>query len=658
MMRRFIGFLLFILFSYDGQAQFTRYIIEFTDKGRAPFTLNQPSAYLSFKSINRRVNFGIKIDSSDLPVTPQYLDSLRSSGAVTILNISKWLNSVSIQTNDSAALKKILQFSFVKKSYPIAARLRAAPITKFREELNKLPENSLKIIGSMGDFYNYGLATPQIIIHHGNFLHNIGLRGQSMLIGMLDAGFRNYTSLHAFDSVNAHGQVLGVYDFVDHDGSVVEDDPHGMECFSTMAANLPGQFVGTAPLAQYYLFRTEDAFSEYPIEEHNWVCGAEKIDSAGGDIITSSLGYTIFDSARFNHIYADMNGKTTMAAKGAALGAKKGLIILNAVGNDGNSSWHFLSTPSDADSILAVGAVNNMGTVAPFSSYGPSSDGRIKPDVASVGEGTIIESPSNQVSSGSGTSFATPNLAGLTACLWQGFSELNNISILKAIKKSGSIASKPDSRIGYGIPDMKTAVMMLIKDFATVTTTLSGCAVTIKWKSKDVNSMKYEIERKMPGENIYFKIGDHPGTGAFFNNHTYQFIDSMINGGPDSISYRIREIIDTAKESFLADYIGESSLLLTTHCQFLPPTLNNTLTIFPDPSSSLINLRIVTAMDIPELHIVVINSLGQRVYAYQIEKIGGSLILPLNISHLSKGKYFVGLWNKNNLFLSGQFIKL
>src|SRR5947209_2618824 len=163
-------------------------------------------------------------------------------------------------------------------------------------------------------FYNYGQSFDQVHIHNGEFLHDIGLRGQSMIIGMLDAGYQNYTSLHAFDSAIANGQVLGVYDFVDHDNSVVEDNAHGMECFSIIASDIPGQFIGTAPKADFYLFRTEDVNSEYPIEEHNWVCGAERIDSSGGDVITSSLGYNTFDNPAFNHTYADLNGHTTISA--------------------------------------------------------------------------------------------------------------------------------------------------------------------------------------------------------------------------------------------------------------------------------------------------------------------------------------------------------
>ena len=180
------------------------------------------------------------------------------------------------------------------------------------------------------DVYDYGLSAAQVAIHNGQFLHNIGLRGQNMIIGMLDAGYQNYLTVKAFDSVRANGQILGTYDFVAGEVSVNEDNAHGMQCLSTIAANIPGQFVGTAPKASFYLFRTEESATEYPIEEHNWVCGAERVDSAGGDVISSSLGYYdfqgVFNSPLYNHVYADMNGNKTIPAIGADLAAKKGIL--------------------------------------------------------------------------------------------------------------------------------------------------------------------------------------------------------------------------------------------------------------------------------------------------------------------------------------------
>ena len=191
-----------------------------------------------------------------------------------------------------------------------------------------------------------------------------------MQIAMLDAGFQNYTTLKAFDSVNMNGQVLNTWDFVARESSVVEDNSHGMLCFSTIAANIPGQFVGKAPKASFYLFRTEDAVPEDLIEEHNWACGAERADSIGADIISTSLGYSTFDNATFNHTYNDMNGNTTMCAIAADLAAKKGLLVFASNGNSGNAASHFLGTPADADSVVAVGSFDTLGVVASSSSYG------------------------------------------------------------------------------------------------------------------------------------------------------------------------------------------------------------------------------------------------------------------------------------------------
>ena len=232
-----------------------------------------------------------------------------------------------------------------------------------------------------------------------SFFTTLGLRGSGMQIALLDNGFNNYTSFDAFDSVNANNQVLGTWDFVAREQNVSDDGSHGMSCFSTIAANIPGQFIGKAPQANFWLYQTEDNSSEYPIEEFNWACGAEKADSSGADVISSSLGYATFDNASLNHAYGDMNGNTTMAVIAADLAAKKGLLVFVSNGNFGASAWHFLSTPADGDSVIAVGAVNTNGVVGSFSSYGPSSDGQIKPDVASVGVSAILETSGGTIGS-------------------------------------------------------------------------------------------------------------------------------------------------------------------------------------------------------------------------------------------------------------------
>ena len=336
---------------------------------------------------------------------------------------------------------------------------------KFNEAITQANSNT-RTSRTSGDFFDYGNSSAQIHIHEGEFLHNNGFRGDGMHIAIFDGGFRNYLTITAFDSVRNNNQIVETYDFVQNETSVNEDDPHGMNCFSIIAANWPGQLVGSCTKAKYYLYRTEDVASEYPIEEQNWVAAAERADSIGVDVFSTSLGYNTFNNPIFNHTYADLNGKTTLIARANAMAAKKGIISVVAAGNDGNNSWHYILTPADADSIVTVGSVNTAGIVSSFSAYGPSSDGRIKPTVASVGEGTAIVSVNNQPSFGSGTSFATPNLAGLITCFWQAFPEFTNMKIIDAIKRSSSIYTNPNARIGFGIPNFHKAYDDLFKQRA------------------------------------------------------------------------------------------------------------------------------------------------------------------------------------------------
>lgn len=572
-MKKFLPVFLFSLFLVsESQAQFTRYVVKLKNKGGSPFTIANPIAYLSQRSIDRRTRYGIAIDSTDLPVTPSYVTQIRNVPNVTVLNVSKWLNSISIVTTDPNAITTINGFPFVQSVSGIAAR----PIEngrpgqdKFGKEviINPMPgtERTTEI---EADYYNYGASSyNEIHLHNAEFLHNIGLRGQGMRVALLDAGFTGYSNLKSFDSMNLNSQLLGTWDFVSGN-SDVNDHSHGMQCLSIIVANIPGQFIGKAPKANFYLYRTEDAPTEYPIEEHNWVCGAERGDSSGADVISSSLGYADqMSNPVFNHTYAQMDGNTTICVIGADLAAKKGLIVFNAAGNEGGSGWHFIITPADGDSVVAVGAVNTAGVVGSFSSYGPSSDGQVKPDVASVGVNAVIQNSNNTVGTGNGTSFACPNMAGMGTCLWQGFPEFNNIKIVRAIQQAGSIFASPNDRIGYGIPNMKSAFANLLIDFATSSATNDTCTAIISWTSKDIRAMKYEIERKLPGQPSYSKVGElNPQAGDSLTNHNYQFSNTIINSTAGTVSYRIRQIIDTATATFMAVYIDTANITIAGSC--------------------------------------------------------------------------------------------
>jgi hypothetical protein len=453
-MRKYVILILFSLsFSSIVQAQFTKYVVSLKDKAGTLYSISRPSEFLSQRSIERRVRQGIPVDESDLPLSKVYLDSIRSAGNVVVLDQSKWLNQVCIETSDSVALQKINNFSFVKNTKPVKREIQShfQERKKWNEKINII--TSPLSPPQPGAPYLYGNSFGQIHIHNGESLHDKGFHGEGMLIALIDAGFYHFKTLRAFDSVRSNHQIIETYDFVENEQSVDEDHVHGMMCFSIIAGNIPGALVGSAPKADFLLYRSEDTNSEMPVEEQYWAAAAERADSAGADVISTSLGYNTFDNPVFDHTYADLNGHTTIAAKAAVFAAKKGMIVLAAAGNEGNSNWHFITTPGDADSILTVGAVDVSGEVASFSSYGPSADERVKPTVASVGVATALFSSTGEIAGGNGTSFATPNLAGLVTCLWQAFPDFKNWEIIDAVKKSSSIYNAPNDRIGYGIPD-------------------------------------------------------------------------------------------------------------------------------------------------------------------------------------------------------------
>ncbi|MBP6588948.1 MAG: S8 family peptidase [Chitinophagaceae bacterium] len=651
---------------HESGAQFTRYIIRFKNKGGSPYSFSNPTVFLSQRAIDRRTRYGIAIDSSDLPVTPSYINQVRAIPNVTLLNVSRWINGVTIQTSDAAAITAINALPFVQGTAGIAAREEAGRTAQSKwEPVDPLPPVQGRPGGSTADYYNYG-AFPysEIRLHNGEFLHNIGLRGQGMQIAMLDNGFSNYTALSAFDSINTNGQVLGTWDFVAREQNVANDGSHGMNCLSTIAANIPGQFVGKAPKASFWLYQTEDNASEYPIEEFNWVCGAERSDSTGADVISSSLGYFTFDNAALNYTYANMDGNTTISAKGADIAARKGLLVFVAAGNEGNKPWHYLISPSDADSVVAVAAVSSSGAIGGFSSYGPSSDGQIKPNMASVGVNAIVHATNNTIGTSNGTSFACPNMAGLATCLWQAFPAYNNMKIIHALQQAGSISTTPDDRIGYGIPNLKTAFASLLTEYATSNSSASGCRITINWNSKDVSAMKYEVERKAPGETVYTKIADVPAqTGTILNNRTYQYNNDLNNGSVGNYSYRIRQIIDTATAGFTAVYIDTTTINIGTACVVTavgnPGQTDKQVYIQPNPvTGQTVTLVVETPQAIAQMPINVFDEKGSLIVQLQSSKGSGKKTIEISVQQWPAGKYYIRVMNGSRPLGTAELIRL
>ncbi len=437
----------------------TKFWVTFSDKTGTPYTISNPSAFLSARSIQRRANQGIAINYNDLPVNPSYVSQVLATGAVTLNYSSRWFNAISITTTDANALLAIQALSFVTGVGPVFRMTRDDSFREndFFESLKTAPELPPTPLA-----YNYGGSLNQIAQVNGDCLHNMGFHGEGMQIAVLDDGFLNVNTITAFDSIRLNNQILGTKDFVLNGGNVYTDGGgHGTMVLSCMAAFLSGQIVGTAPKAEYYLIRTENALTEYLIEEDNWVAGAEYADSAGADIICTSLYYTQFDDASQNHTFADMDGQTTICAQAANFTARVGMLTFCCAGNSGQTAWLRIGTPSDADSALAVGAVNGTGTLASFSSRGPSADGQVKPDICAQGVNAVVVSSNGNVTTANGTSFSTPISSGAAACLWQYRPNFTNMQIRQAIWQSASQFGSPDSLKGYGIPDFCLAGMLV-----------------------------------------------------------------------------------------------------------------------------------------------------------------------------------------------------
>ena len=457
-MKKYFLFFLLILFSIPLLSQIApdKYFVQFTDKNNSPYSLSQPEAFLTARALARRAKFHIPVKENDLPVNPQYVQAVANVG-VKIINTSRWLNGVTVYTTDAALIDSIGKLSFVKSTLKFGVARQIAD--KFKKEA-AIPVVKIPVYkaGNTSEA-DYGAALTQIKQIDGIDLHNQGFRGEGMVIAVLDAGYSNVPTHPLFKNLREEYRILGTRDFVNPGGDVYPQHYHGRMVLSCMAADLPGTMIGTAPNASYWLLRSEDAPTENVIEEYNWVSAAEFADSVGADIIiNSSLGYIGFDDSTFSHPYSDMNGKICISTLGAEIAASKGILVVNSAGNSGqDNAFPWIGAPADGDSVLTVGAVTATGARASFSSIGPTFDGRIKPTVMAMGQNDAVADATDSVTLASGTSFSSPVLAGMCACLWQAHPQATNMQIIDALKKTASFSGDPNSLMGWGIPDFAKA---------------------------------------------------------------------------------------------------------------------------------------------------------------------------------------------------------
>lgn len=425
-----------------GRCMMYRLYLRDKDLQHTPFSVNRPEQFLSARSIERRKRQGLPVDVTDLPIAPAYLDSVSRTG-IEIVGQSKWNNTLLVKIHKEKELNKLNSLSFITKKLKVFSSpdsITERKRSSFRKELNSWESGPT----------HYGAATEQLKSLGGQRIHERGFYGNGMMIAVLDGGFMNADRIPALHGV----KLAGLKDFVvPKSNNIFEEMEHGTMVLSTMAANAPNLYVGVAPEAQYVLVRCEDERTESLAEEDYWASAAEYADSLGVDVINSSLGYHDFDDVKTNHLYWEQDGETALISHTASMCADKGIICVNSAGNDGMGVWKKINFPADAKDILTVGSINEQGKNAAFSAVGPTADGRIKPDVMAFGSPASVITGRGAIINDNGTSFSSPLIAGMTACLWQALPHKTAKQIIKLVKMAGNNQQHPDNVYGYGVPD-------------------------------------------------------------------------------------------------------------------------------------------------------------------------------------------------------------
>lgn len=444
-MRKLFFLFTFALFVTGASAQqdTLKYRISLKDKAATEYSLDRPEKFLSEKAVERRRKQNLPIDSTDLPVCRKYLNEIRKQG-VNIVLTGKWNNFVTVSCNDTTLIDRIAALPFVLAAEKVWLSPGADKPMMSTERDSVLNQPTIYKDSI------YGRAISQIQLSNGDKLHEAGFKGRGMTIAVIDAGFHNLDKIAAMQNI----RILGTKDFVNPKADIFAESSHGLSVLSCIGMNQPGIMTGTAPEASFWLLRSEDEYSEHLVEQDYWAAAVEFADSVGVDVLNTSLGYYTFDDKSKNYKYRDLDGHHALMSRQASLIADKGMILVCSAGNSGAGSWKKITPPGDADNVLTVGAVDKKAILATFSSVGNTADNRIKPDVVAVGYGSdVIRTDGNQ-GRANGTSFSSPIMCGMVACLWQACPTLTAKEVIELVRQSGDRAQYPDNIYGYGVPDM------------------------------------------------------------------------------------------------------------------------------------------------------------------------------------------------------------
>ncbi len=442
-------FLFTILLIQQSYGQTQDAWVFFADKENVEASLANPITILTQEAIDRKQLHNTPIDVRDVPVNEAYISQIKDATGILVLSKSKWMNCVYVKGSQSN-IEELLNLPFVVDVEYADKSLNLFPGGPIEDKF-AIENETNRVV------YNYGGAANQIEMLTGDYLHELDYAGEDMIIAVLDAGFPSVLTNPGFADMVNEGRLLGTYDFQARSTNIDGTSTHGTKTSSDIGGFIQDQFVGTAPQASYYFFVTEYTPTETPLEEAHWVEALERSDSLGVDVVNTSLSYKGYDNNNYTHSYEDLDGETTFAARGGNIAFDKGMILVCSSGNSGDSGSPFPGTPADSKGVLTIGAVDSNGNYSSFSSYGPTTDGRIKPDVMAQGSSSAVIDTDGNVDYSSGTSFSSPIMAGVVACLWQSRPEVPNSNIMQIVRESAHLFNNPTDQMGYGIPNFEEA---------------------------------------------------------------------------------------------------------------------------------------------------------------------------------------------------------
>ena len=442
-------FLFTILLIQQSYGQTQDAWVFFADKENVEASLAIPITILTQEAIDRKQLHNTPIDVRDVPVNEAYISQIKDATGILVLSKSKWMNCVYVKGSQSN-IEELLNLPFVVDVEYADKSLNLFPGGPIEDKF-AIENETNRVV------YNYGGAANQIEMLTGDYLHELDYAGEDMIIAVLDAGFPSVLTNPGFADMVNEGRLLGTYDFQARSTNIDGTSTHGTKTSSDIGGFIQDQFVGTAPQASYYFFVTEYTPTETPLEEAHWVEALERSDSLGVDVVNTSLSYKGYDNNNYTHSYEDLDGETTFAARGGNIAFDKGMILVCSSGNSGDSGSPFPGTPADSKGVLTIGAVDSNGNYSSFSSYGPTTDGRIKPDVMAQGSSSAVIDTDGNVDYSSGTSFSSPIMAGVVACLWQSRPEVPNSNIMQIVRESAHLFNNPTDQMGYGIPNFEEA---------------------------------------------------------------------------------------------------------------------------------------------------------------------------------------------------------